>query len=46
MLAHRLPSHISKTVLSIVKIGPPEEGRTTPHAIAVLRITGPPAKSQ
>ena len=44
-MTHR-PSHISKMVLRTVQLGPPEEGRTTPQAIAVLRITGPPAKSQ
>ena len=37
---------ISKMVLSTVNLGPPEEDRTTPHAIAVIRITGPPAKFQ
>ena len=43
---HGLPSHISNMVPSTVHVGPPEAGQTTPQAIAVLRITGPPAKSQ
>ena len=35
-----------RKVRNSVLLGPPEEDRTTPHAIAVIRITGPPAKFQ
>ena len=42
---HRAPSHISKTVLSTVHFGPPEEART-PRENSGAKITEPPATSQ